>query len=90
MGVEIMRVSAKGQLTIPISIRKKMNIREGDYFHILADNGQIRLMKVEPIKPLSDEDPVWKMVGKAESGYKDVSVNHNQYVAEGEFEKWEK
>lgn len=81
MSIDIMRVSAKGQLTKPISIMEKMNIRKGDYFHILAKNGQIRLMKVDPIKPLSDEDPVWKMVGKAESGYKDVSVNHDQHVA---------
>lgn len=28
MSNEIMRVSAKGQLTIPVSIRKKINIRE--------------------------------------------------------------
>jgi hypothetical protein len=31
MNDQIMRITAKGQLTIPISVRKKINIREGDY-----------------------------------------------------------
>ena len=88
--VEVMRVSGKGQLTIPVSVRKKMNIAEGDYMRFLVEDNQIKLIKIEQVKPLSSEDPVWKMVGVAESGYKDVSVNHDVYVAEGESKSWKK
>ncbi len=87
---EVMRVSGKGQLTIPVSVRKKMKIAEGDYMLFSVEDNQIKLTKIEQVKPLSSEDPVWKMVGMAESGYGDVSVNHDSYMAEGELDHWKK
>lgn len=36
MGYEIMQVTAKGQLTIPVAIRKKLNIREDDYLKSIS------------------------------------------------------
>ncbi len=88
MSKEIMRISAKGQLTIPVSVRKKLNMREGDYVQILIENDEARIKKVNTVKPLSSEDPIWKMVGAGKSGYKDVSEKHDQYVAEGEAKRW--
>lgn len=88
MDDQIMRVTAKGQLTIPISVRKKINIQEGDYIQFTVEDHEIRLKKVEPIKPLSPEDPIWKMVGIAESGVHDVSENHDRYLSEGEIKRW--
>jgi AbrB family looped-hinge helix DNA binding protein len=88
MNDQIMRVSAKGQLTIPISIRKRINIQEGDYIQFTMGDNEVRLRKVEPVLPLSAEDPIWKMVGVAESGVPDVSVNHDRYLAEGECKRW--
>lgn len=90
MSNEIMRVSAKGQLTIPVSIRKKINIREGDYVHIRVEDDEIRLKKVESLRPLSPEDPIWKMVGAGESGLSDVSMNHDRYLVQEETERWKK
>ena len=88
MGYTVMRVSAKGQLTIPVSLRKKLCIREGDYLQVYLEESEIRLKKIEPIKPLSAEDPIWRLVGAGASGQKDVSVNHDRYLAEGEIKSW--
>ena len=79
---EIMRLSAKGQLTIPISIRKKLNLREGDYVRVIAEHSCIRLDKVEPARPLGPEDPIWGMIGCGNSGLHDVSTEHDRYLAE--------
>jgi AbrB family looped-hinge helix DNA binding protein len=88
MANEIMRVSAKGQLTIPVDIRNKLNIREGDYVQISIENDEARIKKINIVAPLSKEDPMWEMVGAGNSGYKDVSVNHDQYLAEDEAKRW--
>jgi transcriptional pleiotropic regulator of transition state genes len=90
MATEIMRVSSKGQLTIPVSIRKQLKIKEGDYLKISIDQNEIRLKKIEPVQPLGPDDPIWKMIGIVESGSRDVSVNHDQYLAKGETERWKK
>lgn len=85
---ELMRVTVKGQLTIPVSIRKKLNIREGDYLQVQLGENEIRIKKIEPVRPLSVEDPIWQLIGAGASGQKDVSVNHDRYLAEGEIKQW--
>lgn len=50
----------------------------------------VRLRKVRSIKPLSEEDPIWKLVGIGDSGLKDVAANHDRYLAEGEKARWKK
>ncbi len=90
MDKELMRISTKGQLTIPISIRKKLNIKDGDYLHIIVEGEEIRLKKVKTARPLSSDDPMWELVGAGESGYKDVSLKHDQHLAEGEIKRWKK
>lgn len=85
---ELMRVTAKGQLTIPVAIRKKLNIREGDYLQVQLEENEIRLKKIEPVRPLGAEDPIWQLIGAGASGQKDVSVNHDRYLAEGEIKQW--
>jgi transcriptional pleiotropic regulator of transition state genes len=88
MVYEVMRVTAKGQLTIPVSLRKKLNINEGDYLQVYMEENEIRLKKMELVRPLSAEDPVWRLVGAGASGKKDISVNHDRYLAEGEINRW--
>jgi len=56
-----MRVTTKGQLTIPAYIRKKLNIQEGDYLQVQLEENEIRLKKIEPVRPLSAEDPIWQL-----------------------------
>lgn len=42
--MDLARVSAKGQVTIPIDIRKKLNIREGDKILFAEKNGNITII----------------------------------------------
>lgn len=39
--MELARLSSKGQITIPIDIRKKLNLKEGDKVLFLEENGKI-------------------------------------------------
>ena len=38
--MDIARISSKGQMTVPISVRKALNIKSGDKVVILEDNGR--------------------------------------------------
>ena len=38
--MEIAKISSKGQITIPISIRNKLNLKTGDKIVILEENGR--------------------------------------------------
>ncbi len=42
--MEIAKVTSKGQITIPIAIRKSLGVREGDKVLFVEQNGQIVLM----------------------------------------------
>lgn len=39
--MELSRISSKGQVTIPIDIRKKLNLKEGDKVLFLEEEGKI-------------------------------------------------
>lgn len=38
--MEIAKISSKGQITIPISVRNKLNLKAGDKLVILEENGR--------------------------------------------------
>ena len=38
--MEVAKISSKGQITIPISIRNKLNLKTGDKIVILEENGR--------------------------------------------------
>ncbi len=38
--MEIAKISSKGQITIPVSIRTKLNLKAGDKIVILEENGR--------------------------------------------------
>jgi len=47
MEVELTRVSEKGQIVIPISLRKVMKIHKADQFLVFGEGNTIILKKVE-------------------------------------------
>lgn len=57
MQVELTRISEKGQVVIPSSLRREMGIRKSDQFLVFGDNGTVILKKVEipAIKKTFDE-----------------------------------
>jgi len=66
--MEIARVSSKGQITIPVEIRKKLNLKEGDKVLFVEEGDKIILLNAGyvAIKEIQE-----KMKGEAEkSGLK--------------------
>lgn len=38
--MEVAKISSKGQITVPLSVRKKLKLKEGDKILILEENGR--------------------------------------------------
>lgn len=57
MQVELTRISEKGQVVIPSSLRREMGIRKSDQFMIFGEAGTVILKKIEKpvIKKTFDE-----------------------------------
>lgn len=86
----IVKVTEKGQVTLPVDLRRKLGITKDNYLVVEAEGEYLRLKKVSPEKPLEPEDPIWELIGKGSSGAKDVSVRHDRYLAEGERKRWQR
>ena len=60
---ELVKVSSKGLLTLPKSIRQKLNIDVGDYLDVTIETGRVILQKVDILPKKIDrenEDDAWK------------------------------
>ncbi len=60
---DLVKVSSKGLLTLPKSIRDQLNIKVGDYLDVTIEAGKVVLQKVEILPKKVDwenEDKVWK------------------------------
>lgn len=57
MEVELTRISEKGQIVIPSSLRREMKINKSDQFMVFGENNTIILKKIEKlaIKKTFDE-----------------------------------
>lgn len=57
MQVELTRISEKGQVVIPSSLRREMGIKKSDQFMIFGEAGTVVLKKIETptIKKTFDE-----------------------------------
>ena len=76
MGVEVLTVSSKGQISIPLEIRKKMSIARGDKLAAYASDDVIML---KPIK-IPSEDDFEQLLDEAQEwaasvGYQESDVN---------------
>jgi transcriptional pleiotropic regulator of transition state genes len=86
--MKAVKVTSKGQVTIPVEIRESLGIDEHSYLEVIEAGHEIRLRKIVAIRPLDDDDPIWELVGAGESGRSDVSTNHDAHLAAGEVERW--
>ena len=86
--MKVVKVTSKGQVTIPIEVREELGIDEDTYLEVSRDRNEIRLRKVLTTRPLGEDDPIWNLIGSAESGDSDVAREHDRYLAEGEVERW--
>jgi len=86
--MKAVKVTSKGQITIPVEIRLALGIDEQSYLEVSEDGEAIRLRKIVPARPLGSDDPIWSLVGAGESGLHDVSADHDRHLADGEIERW--
>jgi transcriptional pleiotropic regulator of transition state genes len=86
----IIKVTEKGQVTLPIDLRRKLRITKDDYLVVEADGNVLKIQKLAEKRPLASDDPIWDFVGRYASGEKDGSIQHDRYLAEGERKRWRK
>ena len=84
----VVKVTSKGQVTIPIEARRQLGIDKDTYLDVTVDGESVRMSKHRKIRPLSDDDPIWELVGAGSSGITDISDRHDDYLAEGEIDSW--
>ena len=84
--MKVVKVTSKGQVTIPSEVRTSLGIDEGSYLEVTEEGEEIRLRKVVPARPLSGDDPIWRLIGAGGSGLADVASEHDRYLAE--IERW--
>lgn len=75
------KVTKRGQIILPVDLRKKLGITENDYLVVEVDGYYLRLKKLSPKTSLGPEDPIWDLIGKGSSGRRDISVRHDHYLS---------
>ena len=87
--MKVVKVTSKGQVTIPVEVRTDLGIDEDTYLEVSKDGNEIRLRKVIPARPLGGDDPIWNLIGAGESGYTNVAEDHDRHLADGETGRWQ-
>ncbi len=49
------KVGSRGQVVLPMDIRKKLDIKEGDILFVCESSGHIKVMKGEVVKRVLEE-----------------------------------
>ena len=86
--MKAIKVTSKGQITIPIAIRTALGIDDQTYLEVSEADEEIRLRKIVPARPLGREDPIWGLIGEGRSGRGRVAADHDRHLAAGEIERW--
>jgi transcriptional pleiotropic regulator of transition state genes len=86
--MKAVKVTSKGQITIPVEIRLALGIDENSYLEVVETGGEIRFRKLVSVQPLDDDDPIWDLVGAGESGRSDISADPDRHLAADELERW--
>ena len=56
----LVKVSSKGLITLPKTIREELGIAKGDYLTVSADEGRIVFQKVRVEIDWENSDDIWK------------------------------
>jgi len=55
MKMNIAKISTKGQVTLPIDVRRKLNLNEGDHLLISEENGRYYIDNAEHVQHILSE-----------------------------------
>jgi AbrB family looped-hinge helix DNA binding protein len=86
--MKVIKVTSKGQVTIPVELREALGIDKDSYLEVSEADSEIRLRRLVPAAPLGARDPIWDLIGAGESGRTDVSANHDQHLGDAEVARW--
>ncbi len=86
--MRVVKVTSKGQVTIPAEVRSELGIDEHTHLEVSVDGDAVRLRKLGATRPLGNEDPIWDLIGLTASGRHDVSEQHDAHLAEAESRAW--
>jgi transcriptional pleiotropic regulator of transition state genes len=86
--MKVVKVTAKGQVTIPVDVRSALGIDESTYLEVSRTEDEVRLRKVVRARPLGEEDPIWELAGRGRGGRGDVSETHDRHLADAEVARW--
>lgn len=84
----VVKVTSKGQVTIPVELRSALGIGDETYLEVFEDAGGLRMRKIGGVRPLSEDDPIWSLVGVGRSGRDDVAEAHDRHLADAELARW--
>lgn len=78
------RMSSKGQIVIPESIRKQLNLIEGTQFVVVGENGVVMLKTIEAPVISDFDDLIQKARAQAKAaGLKTSDISHTIKKARG-------
>lgn len=86
--MKLVKVTSKGQVTIPIETRERLGIDEGTHLEVTVEGSSVLLRKHASARPLGDDDPIWELLGSRGSGKPDVSADHDRHLATAERKRW--
>ena len=46
----VVKISPRGQITIPKELRDRLGLKAGDYFLVRTEGNEVKLRKIEPIE----------------------------------------
>lgn len=80
----IVRLSSKGQLTLPAGIRRKLGIEKGARLFVALDGDEIRIRELEraQVPVFTRKSGFLRLIGSFE-GPEDLAEHHDRYAAEG-------
>jgi transcriptional pleiotropic regulator of transition state genes len=81
-GFEVVKLTSKGQMTLPARVRKSLGIKEGDHLAVYVHGEEIVLRKFYPLKQATPQDAIFRLIGRG-SGPADLAENHDRYLAGG-------
>jgi transcriptional pleiotropic regulator of transition state genes len=86
--VKVVKVTSKGQVTIPVEAREKLGIGEDTYLEVSVEGSSVRFRKRAAGRALDDDDPIWDLIGSGRGGARNVSRDHDRVLAEVERRRW--
>lgn len=86
---EVVKLTSKGQMTLPVKVRNLLGIKEGDHLAVYVNDEELILRKFLPFKKASSQDAIFKLIGMGK-GPSDLAEKHDQYLAEAIEQETEK